>query len=104
MFSSASFSRQSFSAQSFALTGGAQPQPSEGSITIPYLIGKTQDTAEARIRALHCTPVVIGSGGTVLSQNPPAFYESPTVTTITVTMGGVINPSRKLVWRGLPRY
>lgn len=72
--------------------------------TVPYLIGSTEDAARVMIEAIHATVVVIGSGGTVVSQSPAFMQTILKGQTITITMGGVIEHTRRRHKHGLPPY
>lgn len=73
-------------------------------VTVPYLIGKTESTARARITSLMCVPDVVGSGGSVLAQSPAFMTQVDRGSTIQITMGGPLNQSKAIRYRGLPPY
>jgi hypothetical protein len=71
---------------------------------VPYLIGMLEQQARDVITALHCVANVSGSGGTVVSQSPPHMTQVLRGSTISVTMGGVVNYTKLNRRRGLPPY
>jgi beta-lactam-binding protein with PASTA domain len=71
---------------------------------VPYLIGSMEAQARAQIASIYGTPIVIGSGGTVVSQAPDHMTVVLRGQTVTITMGGAINVSRSGRRRGLPPY
>jgi hypothetical protein len=71
---------------------------------MPYLNGSTEDAARVMIESIHSTLVVIGSGGTVVSQIPPHMSIVLKGQVVTITMGGVIYHTHGRRRHGLPPY
>jgi beta-lactam-binding protein with PASTA domain len=94
------------SAVTITVSLGEAPVYSEDTrVTVPYLIGYTQEPAQAVIASIYCTAVLSGSGGTVTAQSEPAFSLVERGTSITITMGGTIHKVRTRTRQsGLPRY
>jgi hypothetical protein len=63
--------------------------------TIPYVIGMTEGPATIALLSVHMVVVVVGTGGTVVSQSPDAFTTQDRGTTVTITMGGPIYSSSR---------
>lgn len=80
-----------------------EPTPAIQEI-VPYLIGSMQAPAEAVIRSIYCLPSVVGSTGTVTAQDPNAFTYVDRGSTITITLGGLINSSANPRRRGQTPY
>lgn len=66
---------------------------SDTDVIVPYLIEDLLSAALMRIASIYCTPVVIGTTGSVTIQDPAAFTRVPRGTTITITLGGTIKGS-----------
>lgn len=84
-------------------TWGYQPldsdfiPPTEFFVVVPYLIGSLEGPARVAIQQIYCNVVVIGTTGSVVSQDPAPFTLVPRHTVITITLGGPINngPGRR---------
>lgn len=72
---------------------------------VPYLIGALEASARFMLTQIHLVPNVIGSGGSVVSQDIEPFTLVPRGTVVTITMGGPVNnPPRNPRGRGWPNY
>lgn len=82
-------------AQSTALTYAPVIIDTSNYVLVPYLIGDTESSARARIASIYCTVSVVGSTGTVTTQDPAHMSLVARGTLITITLGGTANNPRR---------